>query len=193
MTSIPRAISPNHVHQLLASINRHTAMGRRDYAILLLLARLGLRSGEVTVLELDDMDWKAGRLTVRGKSGRCTDLPLPTDVGRAVAAYLKHGRPISTSRRVFLRDRAPIRGFLGPSAIGSVIKHRLQRARIDAPTKGAHQFRHALATRMLQNGASLAEIGEVLRHRSPETTNIYAKVDLDSLRKLALRWPGGVR
>ena len=193
MTSIPRAIPADQVHQLLASINRHTAIGRRDYAIVLLLARLGLRSSEVALLELDDMDWKAGRFSVRGKSGRRTELPLPNDVGKAIVEYLKHARPRSTSRRVFLRGKAPIRGFLGQSGIGSVVRNALKRAGIDAPTMGAHQFRHALAIDMLRQGASLAEIGEVLGHRNPQTTTIYAKVDLDALRKLALPWPGGVR
>jgi integrase/recombinase XerD len=193
MASIPRAIPADQVRQLLASIQRHTAMGRRDYAILLLLARLGLRSGEVAFMQLDDIDWKAGCLSVHGKSGRRTDLPLPTDVGKAIAAYLRHGRPTSTNRRVFLRARAPIRGFLTQCAISSIVKHRLERAGIVAPAKGAHQFRHALATGMLRQGASLAEIGEVLGHRHPDTTRIYAKVDLDGLRKLALPWPGGVR
>jgi integrase/recombinase XerD len=193
MTSIPRAIPENQVRRLLASINRRTAMGRRDYAILLLLARLGLRSSEVVFLDLDDIDWKTGRLSVHGKRGRRIELPLPTDVGEAIVAYLQQGRPCSTSRRVFLRSKAPIRGLLGPSAIGSLVRRRLNRAGIDAPTKGAHQFRHGLATQMLRHGASLAEIGQVLGHRSPETTKIYAKVDLDALRTLALPWPGGAR
>lgn len=193
MTSIPRAISSDHIRQLLASISRRTRIGRRDYAVLLLLARLGLRSSEVAFLDLDDIDWKAGRVTVRGKSGRRTELPLPSDVGEAIVAYLRRGRPRSSSRRVFLRGRAPIRGFLGPCAIGSIVRHALKRAGINAPTTGAHQFRHALATQMLRHGASLTEIGEVLGHRSPETTKIYAKVDLDALRRLALPWPGGVR
>jgi site-specific recombinase XerC len=124
MTSIPRAIPADQVRQLLASIQRHTAVGRRDYAILLLLARLGLRSGEVAFLQLDGIDWKAGRLSVHGKSGR-EPIYLCTDVGKAIAAYLRRGRPTSTSRRVFLRARAPIRGFLSQSAIGSIVKHRL--------------------------------------------------------------------
>jgi integrase/recombinase XerD len=193
MTSIPRAIRSNQTRQLLASINRHTAVGRRDYAVLLLLARLGLRSSEVAFLELDDIGWEAGRLSVRGKRGRRIDLPLPNDVGKALAEYLQHGRPQSTSRRVFLRSKAPIRGFLTQCAIGSIVKHRLESAGIVAPTKGAHQFRHGLATDMLHRGASLSEIGEVLGHRSPETTKIYTKVDLDALGKLALPWPGGAR
>ena len=194
MSSIPRAIGADQVRQLLASIDRRTAIGRRDYAIVLLLARLGLRSSEVAFLELEDIDWKAGQLSVRGKRDQRTTLPLPADVGAAIAAYLRHGRPYSTAvRRVFLRSKAPLRGFLGPCAIGSIIRHALQRTGIQAPTTGAHQFRHALATQMLRRGASLAEIGEILRHRNPQTTTIYAKVDLTALRTLALPWPGGAR
>jgi integrase/recombinase XerD len=193
MAGIPRAIPADQVKRLLASINRRTAVGLRDYAILLLLARLGLRSGEVAFLELDDIDWKSGRISVRGKRGSRTDLPLPADVGKAIVGYLRRGRPRSQNRRVFLRARAPIRGFLSQCAIGSIVKHRLKCARINAPMKGAHQFRHALATEMLRHGASLTEIGEVLGHRSPQTTQIYAKVDVAALRTLALRWPGGVR
>ena len=193
MPSIPRAIPADAVRRLLASINRRTATGRRDYAILLLLARLGLRAGEVVRLELEDIDWNAGSLSVQGKRNRRSVLPLPADVGAAIAAYLRHGRPRSSSRRVFLRVQAPFCGFRGPVAIASLVKHNLARAGIKAPTQGAHQFRHALATKMLHHGASLAEIGDVLRHRSPETTKIYTKVDLDSLRALALPWPGGVR
>ena len=193
MPSIPRAIGADQVRQLLASIDRRTAIGRRDYAIVLLLARLGLRSSEVAFLELDDIDWAAGQVSVRGKRGHRTALPLPAEVGAALAAYLCHGRPRSLSRRVFLRSRAPIRGFLRQTGVGSIVRHALQRAGIHAPTTGAHQFRHALATEMLRHGASLTEIGEVLRHRHPQTTSIYAKVDLTALRTLALPWPGGAR
>jgi site-specific recombinase XerD len=193
MPSIPRAIGADQVRQLLASIDRRTAVGRRDYAILLLLARLGLRSGEVAFLELDDIAWDAGTVSVRGKGNQRTALPLATDVGEAIVTYLRHGRPRSTSRRVFLRSKAPIRCFLSQCAIGSIVRHALQRADIQAPTTGAHQFRHALATQMLRHGASLTEIGEVLRHRSLQTTTIYAKVDLKALRTLALPWPGGAR
>ena len=193
MPSIPRAIGEDQIRQLLASIDRRTAFGRRDYAIVLLLARLGLRAGEVAFLELEDIDWAAGHVSLRGKCGQRTALPLPGDVGGAIAAYLRHGRPPSTSRRVFLRAKAPIGGFASQGGIGSLIRHALQRAGIQAPTTGAHQFRHALATQMLHHGASLTEIGEVLRHRSPQTTTIYAKVDLDALRTLALPWPGGGR
>lgn len=186
MSSIPRAIPADAVRQLLASISRRTAVGRRDYAILLVLARLGLRASELVRLELDDIDWNGGHVSVRGKGGYLTALPLPADVGEAIAAYLRHGRPRSTCRRVFLRAR-------GPSAVASVVRDALVRAGVSAPTKGAHQFRHGLATEMLRHGASLTEIGEVLRHRSPETTKIYTKVDLEALRTLALPWPGGVR
>jgi len=193
MTSIPRAIPPAQVDQLLASIDRHSAIGKRDYAILLLLARLGLRSSEVLLLELDDIDWEAGRFSIRGKGGKHTELPLPNEVGKAMAEYLRYGRPASASRRVFLRGKAPIRGLLGQSAIGSLVRNALKRAGITAPTNGAHQFRHALATQMLRHGASLTEIGELLGHRRPQTTKIYAKVDLDALRILALPWPGGVQ
>lgn len=194
VTSIPRAIAKDQVDQLLASIDRRTAMGRRDHAILLLLARLGLRSGEVALLELDDIDWNTGQLTVRGKCGTHGQLPLPADVGEAIVAYLRCGRPsTTTSRRVFLRAKAPIRGFQGPSGIGSIVRRALQRTGIHAPTCGAHQFRHGLATEMLRQGGSLAEIGELLGHRHPQTTKIYAKVDIDALRTLALPWPGGVQ
>ena len=130
---------------------------------------------------------------MRGKSGRRSELPLSTEVGKAIAAYLRRGRPESTSRRVFLRAKAPIRGFRGASGVGSIVRHSLQRAGINAPTRGAHQFRHGLASEMLRQGASLGEIGELLGHRHPQTTKIYTKVDLKALRTLALPWPGGVR
>jgi len=193
MSSIPRAIGADQVRQLLASIDRSTAVGCRDYAILLLLARLGLRSSEVAFLQLDGIDWKAGRLSVRGKSGQRNDLPLPVEVGKAIAAYLRHGRPRCGGRRVFLRVKAPFRGFEGASGVGSIVRHRLQRAGVNAPTYGAHQFRHGLATEMLRQGASLGEIGVLLGHHNPQTTKIYTKVDLEALRTLALPWPGGVQ
>ncbi len=192
-TTLPRGIMTEQVRQLLASINRRTAMGRRDYAILLLLARLGLRSSEVAFLDLDDIDWNLGQLNVRGKRGQCTELPLLPEVGKAIAAYLRHGRPESASRRLFLRAKAPLRGFQGACGVGSVVRHSLKRAKVNAPTYGAHQFRHGLATEMLRRGASLGEIGELLRHRHPQTTTIYAKVDIDALRTLALPWPGGAQ
>ena len=193
MDCVPRAIAADDVHRLLTSIDRTTAMGRRDYAILLVLARLGLRLSEVAFLELDDIDWRTATLHVRTKGGIRNDFPLSDEVGEAIADYLRHGRPSSSSRRVFLRVRAPICGFRGPGGVGSVIRHSIERAGIDAPTRGAHQFRHALSVEMMRQGASLSEIGDVLGHRHPDTTRIYAKVDLEALRTLALPWPGGAR
>jgi integrase/recombinase XerD len=191
--SIPRSIAPDHLQRVLAQRNRRSAVGCRDYAILLTLARLGLRASEVAFLKLDDINWEAGCVNVRGKGGHRSALPLPVDVGEAIAAYLQVGRPASSSRFVFLRANAPIRGFKSQVAVLSVVRHALARAGIDSPRKGAHQFRHALACDMLRKGASLPEIGQILRHRHPQTTAIYAKVDLDSLRGLAFPWPGDAR
>lgn len=193
MASIPRSIEPDHVQRILAHCNRQSAVGCRDYAILLLLARLGLRASEITFLKLEDIDWDTSCLSVRGKGGSRVALPLPIEVGEAIATYLQTGRPASTSRFVFLRAKAPIRGFKSQIAVLSVVRHALARAGIDTPRKGAHQFRHALACEMLRQGASLPEIGQILRHRSSQTTAIYAKVDLASLRSVALPWPGGVQ
>jgi integrase/recombinase XerD len=191
---LPRAISPEHAQRAIDSCDVGTAIGLRDRAVLLILARLGLRAHEVIALRLEDCDWNLGHLRVRSKGGRECLLPMPDDVGRAIAAYLERGRPVSDDRHLFLRSTAPIRGFQhGSDAIGSIVKYALARAGIDAPHRGSHQFRHALAVRMLRGRASFAEIGEVLRHRSPQTTSIYARVDLDTLRPLALPWPGAAR
>jgi integrase/recombinase XerD len=192
MSGIPRAIADNEIRKLLSSINRRHAKGRRDYAILLLLARLGLRSGEIAGLELEDIDWNSGSLTARGK-GRETRLPLPRDVGEAIVAYLQHGRPTTTSRRVFLCIKAPFRGFQDSTVIAGIVRHAIKRAGVKAPTHGAHQFRHALATRMLRHGGSLKEIGELLGHRRIQVTAIYAKADISALRMLAMHWPGGAQ
>ena len=193
MASVPRAISADQVQRLLTGIDRTTAMGRRDYAILLLLARLGLRLSEVAFLELDDIDWRTSTLNVRTKGGRRNDFPLSHEVGEAIVDYLRQGRPSSDCPRVFLRVRAPISGFRSPGGVGSVIRHAIERAGVHAPTRGAHQFRHGLSLEMMRHGASLGEIGDVLGRRHPDTTRIYAKVDLDALRHLALPWPGGAR
>lgn len=188
---LPRAISAEHAGRVIASCDLRTAVGRRDRAVLLLLARLGLRGGEVLTLLLEDIDWDAGLLRVRGKNGHPCLMPLPVDVGEAIAAYLRQGRPASPDRHVFLRTRAPHRGLLhGSDGIGSIVRNAIERAGVDAPHKGSHQFRHALAVGMLRGGASLPEIGELLRHRSQLSTSIYAKVDLAALRPLALPWPG---
>ena len=189
---LPRAISADHARSVIDSCDPGTTVGQRDRAILLVLARLGLRGGEVVTLLLDDVDWDAGSLRVRGKNGRECLMPLPVDVGEAIAAYLHSGRPPSTDRHLFLRTRAPIRGLShGSDGVGSIVRNALCRAGIETLHKGAHQFRHALAVRMLKGGASLPEIGELLRHRSPISTSIYAKVDVTALRSLALAWPGG--
>ena len=193
LSTLPRALPPEQTEQVLASCDRKTAVGQRDHAILLLLARLGLRASEVVTLRLEDLDWQNGLITVRGKGGRYSQLPLPVDVGKRVANYLRSARPKAANRCVFLRSKAPVASFKGPQAIASVVRHALVRAGIHSPRNGAHQFRHGLATQMLRQGASLAEIGELLRHRSPQTTTIYAKVDIVALRTLALPWPGSAR
>ena len=173
-------------------VDQKTPEGRRNYAILQLLARLGLRAAEVATLTLNDLDWDAGEIIVRGKGGRYDRLPLPDEVGQALANYLRDGRPSCSTRRVFVRHRAPQRGFVNGEAIGTIVHRALDRAGLHPAHKGAHLLRHSLATRLLRNGASLAEIGELLRHRDLNTTQIYAKVDESALRRLALPWPGGV-
>ena len=191
---IPRAIAAEHAQGAIDSCGHHTAVGRRDRAVLLLLARLGLRACEIIRLTLDDIDWDRAQLRVHGKGGRQSLLPLPADVGAAIAAYLEHGRPACADRHLFLRSVAPIRALMeGSDGVGTIVRHALNRAKVDAPHRGSHQFRHALAVRMLQRGASLPEIGQVLRHRSPQSTSIYAKVDLEALRTLVMAWPGGAR
>ena len=194
LSTLPKSLPPAQVQQVLARCNQETAIGKRDYAILLLLARLGLRSGEVARLTLENLDWEGGCITVHGKMGRVDQLPLPADVGAAIVAYLKEGRPHgSDTRRLFLRSKAPLHGFEHQKAVGAVVKRTLEKTGIASPRKGAHQFRHTLASELLRQGRSLSEIGQILRHRSPEATAIYAKVDLPSLRCLALPWPGGKR
>lgn len=188
---VPKTITPEQVEKLLATCDSATTAGRRDRAILLLLARLGLRASEVVALRLDDIDWQVGTFIVRGKGSRREPMPLPEDVGQALADYLCDGRPTCASRRVFVRLCAPYRGLGNASSLCDVVKRALARAGIDAPFKGAHLLRHSLATRLLASGASLAEIGELLRHERLETTQIYAKLDLGALRSLAQPWPGG--
>ncbi|MHB1699594.1 MAG: site-specific integrase [Acidobacteriaceae bacterium] len=191
---ISKAISAEHAQRAIDCCDRLTAIGRRDRAVLLLLARLGLRACEITRLALDDIDWDQAQLRIQGKGGRQSLLPLPADVGAAIAAYLQDGRPICEDRHLFLRTMAPVRGLLdGSDGVGSIVRYALVRAKVDAPHRGAHQFRHALAAHMLRQGASLTEIGQVLRHRSPQTTSIYAKVDLDALRTVVMAWPGSAR
>lgn len=193
LSTLPKFLPAGIVQRVLDHCQRDTADGKRNYAVLLLLARLGLRACEVVSLSLDDIDWDNGRITIRCKGGRWAQLPLPADVGEALATYMSSGRPRSACRRVFLRHRAPIRGFAHSITVSTIVRRVLVRADIDSARKGAHLFRHTLATDLLRNGASLDEIGEVLRHRSPNTTALYAKVDLTALRTLALPWPGGAQ
>jgi site-specific recombinase XerD len=193
LSTLPKFLPAGTVQRVLDHCGRDTPDGKRNYAVLMLLARLGLRACEIVSLGLDDIDWDNGRVTIRCKGGRWAQLPLPADVGEALATYMRSGRPTCACRRVFLRHRAPIRGFGHSITVSTIVRRALIGAGIDSARKGAHLFRHTLATDLLRNGASLDEIGEVLRHRSPNTTALYAKVDLTALRTLALSWPGGVR
>ncbi len=174
LVDVPKYLTPADVTRLLHACDRTSAVGRRDYAILLLLARLGLRGGEIVRLELEDIDWHPGELTVRGKGSVRSRLPLPCDVGDALATYLRRDRPRCATRRVFVRGRAPHRGFGHPSTVSTLVRVALTRAGVSAPMKGAHLLRHSLATELLRRGASLADIGDVLRHQQPQTTEIYA-------------------
>ena len=191
LTGLPLSLGPEEVEALLDSCDQDTALGQRDYAILLLLARLGLRAGEVVALTLDDLDWDTGTLIVHGKGKRQERLPLTQDVGEAVANYLHGSRPHCATRRVFIRLQAPHCGFSSSVAIDDVVRRALERTGLDPEQKGAHLLRHSLATRLLGSGASLEQIAQLLRHAHPQTTEIYAKVDLKALRLLAQPWPGG--
>jgi site-specific recombinase XerD len=185
---LPRAVAPSTLSAMLASCDRRTATGRRDYAIMVLLARLGLRAGEVAGLVLEDIDWVNGEVLVHGKGARNERLPLPDDVGAALAGYLKRGRPRAETRAVFLRAIAPAIG-LTPVGITWVVYSACERAGV--PKVGAHRLGHSAATQMLRAGASLSEIAQVLRHAALGSTTIYAKVDFVALRPLAQPWPGG--
>jgi integrase/recombinase XerD len=189
LAGLPRGLKPNEVQRLLAAPDRRTRIGRRDFAVLMLLIRLGLRAGEVAALTLDDINWRAGELMVRGKGDRRERLPLPDDVGQALVGYLQRGRPATAlTRHVFIRVRAPH----GPMTTGAV-SHAVFAAgrRAGLGTVRAHRLRHSAATQLLAAGAPLIEIGQLLRHRSQLTTAIYAKVDTEALRCLARPWPGG--
>ena len=190
LSTLPRFIPTKDVERILKCCDRRSSVGRRNYAILLLLARLGLRAGEVVGLTLDDIDWNAGQITIRGKGGRSVPLPLAADVGAALAAYLRKDRPRCVSRRAFIRHRAPLIGFANASAISTLVMRAIKHAGVESAHKGAHALRHSLATTLLRQGGSLDEIGELLRHKSPNTTAIYAKVDVTALHTLALPWPG---
>ena len=185
-SSVPRHLKASQVERVIAAVSSEP----RDHAIVLLLARLGLRALEIVMLDLSDIDWRTAEITVPGKGAVRDRLPLPSDVGQALAIYLRETRPRSSCRRVFLGSRAPHHAFAGSSVVSTVVARALRRAGIDdPPSHGAHLLRHSLATTLLSVGASMSEIGELLRHRSPTTTEIYAKVDLTGLRSLAQPWP----
>jgi integrase/recombinase XerD len=187
LSDLPKGLEPAQLRRLLASCDRRSSTGRRDYAVLLLLSRLGLRAGEVAQLGLDDIDWRHGEITIKGKGNRAERLPLPADVGGAIVAYLRRGRPVTAAgRSVFVRVHAPHRA-LTTGGVTMVVFDAGQRAGLGKIH--AHRLRHTAATAMLRAGSPLPEIGQVLRHRSALSTAIYAKVDRDALAVLARPWP----
>jgi site-specific recombinase XerD len=190
LSSLPRYLQSDEVERVIASCDRKTQVGRRDRAILLLLARLGLRAGDIVKLRIDDIDWKEAWIHVSGK-GRCqTCLPLTQELGDAIASYIKDGRPQTRTDTLFIRSRAPFRALASHSAISVIVTRAMRRAGVTCPSRGAaHVLRHSVASSMLRQGASLQEIAVILRHRSTETTEIYAKVDVIALRQIAQPWP----
>ena len=187
---LPKAITPAQATALLSSCDRRGALGRRDYALIQLLWRLGLRCGEIARLTLDDVDWRAGEILVRGKGSRLDRLPLPPDVGHALAGYLKRGRPSSDRRELFLLATAPF-SPIASKTVGSTVRRACQRAGLEVI--GAHRLRHTAACEMVAAGVPLKAVGQVLRHRSLQSTALYARVDVEQLRRLALPWPGSDR
>ena len=191
---LPTFMPPQKVQEVLDHCDRTTPMGLRDFAILMVLAKLGLRAGEIAAITLDDIDWRAGEILVHGKGRRRATMPLRRDVGAAIVAYLRQGRPDATSRHLLLRMLAPHVGFASGCAITMIAKLALARAGIHGYAHhGAHLFRHSLATDLLRSGASFDEIGQLLRHESTDSTRIYAKLDIEKLRTLSQPWPGGVQ
>jgi integrase/recombinase XerD len=189
LAALPKALEPDHVLGLMENCDRSTPVGQRDFAILTVLVRLGLRAGEVAALELGDIDWRTGEAVIRGKGPRIDRLPLPADVGEAIVAWLHHGRRACPCPNVFTRVRAP-RQALSSSGVSAVVAGACRRAGL--PVVHAHRLRHTAATEMLRAGSNLDEVGQVLRHQKLLTTSIYAKVDRTTLSALALPWPGGV-
>jgi site-specific recombinase XerD len=188
LSTLPRYLSASDVEKVIAACDDSTELGARDLAIILLLSRLGLRSGDILGLLLSDIDWAKGSLVVSGKSTRQSELPLTQEVGDALLTYLKY-RPAVDTDKVFLRVLAPIRPLKGASSVAAIVKRALERAGVEAPMQGAHLLRHSAATEMLRQGVSLQDIQTVLRHRSIETTTIYAKVDVRLLKQIAQPWP----
>ncbi len=192
-SELPNFLEANQIRKILGACDRRCKTGKRDYAILLILARLGLRAGEVAALILEDIDWSGGYLCVRGKGSRVDRLPLIEEVGQALADYLRKGRPTCSSRRVFIKSVGFPQGFSGSRGVSTVVRRSLRRAKLQTPHQGAHLLRHSLARNMLQGGATLAEISQVLRHQHIHTTEVYAKVDFRALRALSQLWPGGAQ
>ncbi|MGH9045745.1 MAG: site-specific integrase [Acidimicrobiales bacterium] len=186
LAGLPKAVDPDIVRAVLRGCDRRTTDGRRAFAVLMLLSRLGLRSGEAASVRLEDIDWRAGELVVRGKGPKLEALPLPDDVGEALAAWIRRGRPKCAAREVITRIRAP-HGALTSGGIYAIVIAACDRAGV--PRVHPHRLRHTVATEMLRAGAGLGEIGQVLRHHSVLTTAIYAKVDRSGLRELATEWP----
>ncbi len=190
LSGLPKALSRDQVQALLAAHDTETPVGQRDHALLLTLARLGLRGAEAAALQLGHVDWRAGEITVLGKGSRSERLPLPRDVGEAMAAYALQARPSCDCKALFVTARAPYRP-LTPGAVRQIMARACERAGL--ARLGAHRLRHTVATNALRAGASLTEVGQLLRHRSQLSTAIYAKVDDNRLVELARPWPGGRR
>lgn len=191
LSRIPNYLTKEQLNKFLASFDRKSPTGRRDYAIALCLARLGLRRKEVTHLALDDIDWRSGILRITTSKSRCFGtLPLPEDVGKAIVDYLRSGRPPTEERRVFVCHRHRVGAPLQSAAIGTLIRRQFKRTRMKVPG-GAHILRHTVATHMVQHGVSIKEVADFLRHRSLDTTVIYTKVNLPMLLEVALPWPKG--
>ena len=189
LAALPRYLPASDVERIIAACDPSTPTGCRDRAIVLLLARLGLRAGDVVGLGLSDIDWQDASLIVSGKGRREVRLPLPQEVGDAIMAYLEHGRPPVNVTQVFLRTPAPVRPFADSSVVSCIVARAIRRAGVTARFRGAHVLRHSAATQMLRQGASLDDIGAVLRHASLESTAHYAKVDVALLRMVAQPWP----
>lgn len=190
-SNLPSFLSSEQVRKLIEQCDRFTPVGKRDTAIVLLLARLGLRAVEICRLKLEDINWQEGYITVSGKHGKRSKLPLLDDVGHAIADYLRYGRPCCLTRNVFVRSVPPFRPFASSCTVANVVRKALSRAGLTPLKRGTHLLRRTFATQMLKQGASLAEISQLLRHQSVDTTTIYAKIDLSRLRPVAHQWPGG--
>lgn len=191
LSELPKSLEAEDVRCLLDSCDQGTVIGQRDYTILLILSRLGLRPCEIVNMTLDDLDWENGVMIVRGKGMRSHQMPMPQDIGEALVKYIWENRPSCVTRCLFIRCRAPWRGFSTSAAVDDIMRRALKRSGVKSLCQGAYLLRHSLACAMLRQGNSLAEIGEILRHSSMNTTEIYAKVDINSLAALAQPWVGG--